>query len=156
MWSTVLTVSSAPLSSQFCWTTLAPSPSLSSAPAELCPPHLPSSRHRNHPWTPRPRRSLSRSWRTSCYSLNQTPHLKIRNNSLAKTANVQLLLILLQIAVTQTNHHSILISISYIKPDQILRLYIYSHFAPLTPISKSYQVTEMEVTSNYFKTGKRS
>lgn len=71
-----LTVSLGPLSSQFCWTALAPSPSPSSAPAELCPPRLPSSRRRNRPWIPRPQRSLSRSWMRNCCSLNLTPHLK--------------------------------------------------------------------------------
>lgn len=74
--SSPLTASLGPLSSQFCWTALALSPSPSSAPAELCPPHLPSGRHRNRPWTPRPQRSRSRSWTMNCCSLNQTPHLK--------------------------------------------------------------------------------
>lgn len=50
----------------------------------------------------------------SCCSLNQTPHLKIKNNLLAQTANVQLTSVLMQIAVTQIKHYSVLISISYI------------------------------------------
>lgn len=85
-----LTVSLGPLSSRFCWTALALSPSLSSAPAELCPPHLPSSRRRTRPWTPRLQRSPSRSWTTNCYSLSQTPHLKMKTDLVAQTAVVQL------------------------------------------------------------------
>lgn len=71
-----LTVSLAPLFSQFCWTALVLSPFLSSAQVELCPQHHPSSHHHNHPWTPRPQRNPSQSWRTNCCSLNQTPRLK--------------------------------------------------------------------------------
>lgn len=70
-----LTVSLAPLSSQFCWRALALSPSLSSAPVELYLQHLPSGRRHSRPWKRRLQRSLSLSWRTNCCSQNRTPHL---------------------------------------------------------------------------------
>lgn len=72
-----LTVSLAPLSSQFCWTALALSPSPSSVPDELCPQHLPSSHHRNRPWTPRLQKSQSQSWTTNCCSPNLKLLLKV-------------------------------------------------------------------------------
>lgn len=109
--SSPLTVSLAPLASQFCWTVLALSPSPSSAPAELCPPHLPSSRHHSRPWTPHPQRSPSRSWRTNCCSLNRTLHLKIDTNG-------------------NCSADFFLISISSTKPKQTLILY----FTPLRSV----------------------
>lgn len=127
-----LTVSLAPLVSQFCWTALALSPSRSSAPAELCPPRLPSSRHRTRPWTPRPQRSPSQSWRTNCCSPNRTPHL-IKSNSVAQTATIQLASVLIQSTVIQTWCYGVrdfLISIGYVKPDKILLL----HFTPICSV----------------------
>lgn len=119
--SSPLTVSLAPLSSQFCWTAPALAPSPSSAPAGPCPPRLPSSRRRNRPWTPRPRRSRSRSWRTNCCSLNPTPRLTEEQCIGTKQQSFSWLQFS---AVTQTQQgRDVLISIGYIQPDHVLLIF---------------------------------
>lgn len=124
--SSSLTVSLGPLSSQFCWTALALSPSPSSAPAELCPLRLPSGRRRNRPWIPRPQRSLSRSWMRNCCSPNLTPHLKDEeqftgtNCNCSANFNYLFIYLLFIYHVTQIWLPSldVLIGVGNIKPDK--------------------------------------